>query len=254
MFFNTADVTLPDVTADAGKEYWAGAIILNASPEPKKNLVIEAKLGDSEAVRSEIAFLAPLAVYKAPFRFKNSRQLQGQKVPLELTVHEARNGTTGAGKASFSVSVFKPEQTHRETFKSSIDDSVQYFAVTPALPDPKISPPGLILTLHGARVEAAGQAQCYSRKPGFYVVAPTNRRSFGFDWEDWGRLDALEVLALAKKQFGTDPRRMFLTGHSMGGHGTWIIGVTYPDQFAAIAPSAGWVSLFSYGGLREPSR
>jgi len=102
-----------------------------------------------------------------------------------------------------------PKQTHRQTFKSSIDDSVQYFAVTPALPDPKIAPPGLILTLHGAGVEAAGQAPCYSRKPGFYVVAPTNRRSYGFDWEDWGRLDALEVLELAQKEFATDPRRTF---------------------------------------------
>src|SRR5262249_11907913 len=70
-------------------------------------------------------------------------------------------------------------------------------------------------------------------------------------WEDWGRLDALEVLDFAQKEFGTNPRRTYLTGHSMGGHGTWIVGVTYPDRFAAIAPSAGWVSMFSYAGLRR---
>jgi pimeloyl-ACP methyl ester carboxylesterase len=248
---NTADVTLPDVTAEAGKEYWAAAIIMNASPEVQTNLVIEARLGDSEPVRSSIAFLAPLGVYKAPFRFKASKPVAGPKADLEIAVRGGRSSSSSPGKASFSLSIVKPDQPHRETFRSSIDDSVQYFAVTPALPDPKVSPPGLILTLHGAGVEAAGQAPCYSRKPGFYVVAPTNRRSFGFDWEDWGRLDALEVLALAKKQYGTDPRRTFLTGHSMGGHGTWIIGATYPDLFAAIAPSAGWVSLFSYGGLRR---
>ncbi len=249
--FNTADVTLPDVLAEPGKEYWASAIVMNATAEVQKKLVIEARLGDSEPVQSTIAFLAPLAVYKAPFRFKASGPLSGQKAALEVTIRGSQGDSSTPGKASFSLSIVKPEQKHRETFKSSIDDSVQYFAVTPALPDPKISPPGLILTLHGAGVEASGQAACYSRKPGFYVVAPTNRRSFGFDWEDWGRLDALEVLALAKKQFGTDPRRTFLTGHSMGGHGTWIIGATYPDLFAAIAPSAGWVSLFSYGGLRR---
>ncbi len=252
VLFNAADVTLPDVTADAGKEYLGGAIVMNATPRPQKNLVLEARLGESQPVTTVIPFLAPLTVYKAPFRMKAEKQLAGPKAALELTVHqENQPGGEAVGKASFSLSVVKPEQTHKETFKSSIDDSVQYFAVTPALPDPKVTPPGLILTLHGAGVEAAGQAPCYSRKPGFFVVAPTNRRSYGFDWEDWGRLDAMEVLDHAEKEFGTDPRRTFLTGHSMGGHGTWILGVTFPDRWAAIAPSAGWVSLFSYGGLRR---
>ena len=49
-------------------------------------------------------------------------------------------------------------------------------------------------------------------------------------------------------------RRIFLTGHSMGGHGTWHLGVTFPDRFAAIAPSAGWVSMMSYAGADRPRR
>ena len=55
-------------------------------------------------------------------------------------------------------------------------------------------------------------------------------------------MDALEVLNLAQADLRTDRRRTYLTGHSMGGHGTWIVGVTFPDRFAAIAPSAGWIS------------
>ena len=77
-------------------------------------------------------------------------------------------------------------------------------------------------------VEAIGQAEAYAPKPGLHIVAPTNRRPYGFDWEDWGRLDAIEVLDLAQRDFGTDPRRTYLTGHSMGGHGTWHLGVTFP--------------------------
>jgi predicted peptidase len=247
--FNPADVTFPDIMSDAAKEYWAAAIVVNATALPQKNLVIEAKLANGEATQTAVPYLAPLTVYKAPFRLKTQGPITTPEIKLDLTVRAGSESE--AGKATFNLPVRKPEQTHKETFKSSIDDSVQYFAVTPALPDPKISPPGLILTLHGAGVEAAGQAPCYSRKPGFHVVAPTNRRSYGFDWEDWGRLDALEVLELSQKEFATDPRRTYLTGHSMGGHGTWIVGVTFPDRFAAIAPSAGWVSLFSYGGLRR---
>ena len=118
-------------------------------------------------------------------------------------------------------------------------------------PMPGTDRPGLVLTLHGAGVEAIGQADAYAPKPGLHIVAPTNRRPYGFDWEDWGRLDAIEVLELAQKVLGTDPRRTYLTGHSMGGHGTWHLGVTYPDRFAAIAPSAGWISMWSYAGARR---
>src|SRR5262249_44453572 len=74
------------------------------------------------------------------------------------------------------------------------------------------------------------------------------------DWEDWGRLDALEVLEAAKKRYGTDPRRTYLTGHSMGGHGAWHLGVTFPDRWAAVAPSAGWVSFATYGGHAPPEK
>jgi hypothetical protein len=37
----------------------------------------------------------------------------------------------------------------------------------------------------------------------------------------------------------------------MGGHGTWHIGATFPDRFAAIGPSAGWISMASYAGARR---
>jgi pimeloyl-ACP methyl ester carboxylesterase len=110
----------------------------------------------------------------------------------------------------------------------------------------------LFLTLHGAGVEALGQVSCYANKTWGHVVAPTNRRPYGFDWEDWGRLDAMEVLELAQRSLGTDPRRTYLTGHSMGGHGVWQLGALYPDRFAAIAPSAGWISMYSYAGARRP--
>src|SRR5690606_27879459 len=54
------------------------------------------------------------------------------------------------------------------------------------------------------------------------------------------------VLDLAQKSLAHDSSRIYLTGHSMGGHGTWQIGSTFPDRFAAIGPSAGWVSYNLY--------
>ena len=53
---------------------------------------------------------------------------------------------------------------------------------------------------------------------------------------------------MPRAPFDTDPARTYLTGHSMGGHGTWSVGANVPDPWAAIAPSAGWRSFSTYGG------
>jgi len=103
-----------------------------------------------------------------------------------------------------------------------------------------------VLSLHGAGVDAAGQASSYSQKEWAYIVAPTNRRKFGFDWEEWGRLNGLEALADAKDAWAIDETRVHVTGHSMGGHGTWHLGVHDTSEFATIAPSAGWESIYTY--------
>ncbi len=40
-------------------------------------------------------------------------------------------------------------------------------------------------------------------------------------------------------KYRVDPRRVYLTGISMGGYGTWQTAVAYPDKFAAIVPLCG---------------
>jgi len=41
------------------------------------------------------------------------------------------------------------------------------------------------------------------------------------------------------KNYNVDENRVYLTGLSMGGYGTWSLGLKYPDRFAAIAPICG---------------
>ena len=41
------------------------------------------------------------------------------------------------------------------------------------------------------------------------------------------------------KDYKVDTDRIVLTGSSMGGYGTWEMGMCYPETFAAIAPVAG---------------
>src|SRR5262249_41976368 len=104
-----------------------------------------------------------------------------------------------------------------------------------------------------AGVEGIGQAQSYAPKDYAYVVAATNRRPFGFDWEEWGRSDAIEGLEEAQRVFKTAPDQVYVTGHSMGGHGTWNDGGLFPGRFALIGRSAGWASFYSYTGQANPT-
>jgi dienelactone hydrolase len=150
------------------------------------------------------------------------------------------------GKAAFPMR--KAGEPYRRTFVSSIDGSVQSYALVPPAPsDFDKSKIGLVLSLHGASVECMDQAKAYAAKPDFWIVCPTNRGRYGFDWQDWGRLDAYEVLEDALRVTGVQPRRVYLTGHSMGGHGTWHLAANDPGSFLAIAPSAGWSDFESYG-------
>lgn len=42
-----------------------------------------------------------------------------------------------------------------------------------------------------------------------------------------------------KSKLRVDPERVYLTGLSMGGFGTWELAMKYPEEFAAIAPICG---------------
>jgi predicted peptidase len=57
---------------------------------------------------------------------------------------------------------------------------------------------------------------------------------------EWWRPDV--VMALTDEiiaRYNCDPDRVYLTGLSMGGFGTWETAIAYPDRFAAIAPVCG---------------
>ncbi|MCF7364001.1 MULTISPECIES: prolyl oligopeptidase family serine peptidase [Vibrio] len=43
--------------------------------------------------------------------------------------------------------------------------------------------------------------------------------------------------------YHVDQSRLYLTGYSLGGYGTWATAIKYPDLFAAIAPICGFAML-----------
>jgi predicted peptidase len=62
--------------------------------------------------------------------------------------------------------------------------------------------------------------------------------------DNWQFTDMLERLGRfvdeVTFQFGVDPKRVYLTGFSMGGDGVWALGLAYPEKFAALAPVGSW--------------
>ncbi len=59
--------------------------------------------------------------------------------------------------------------------------------------------------------------------------------------DSWAQHDALlmAMLDATKRDYNVDTTRLYLTGLSQGGYGTWAIGARHPDLFAAIAPICG---------------
>lgn len=242
-FLNLDDATLPDVVAGDNRPVWAAVVVENTTEATQSNLAIAVTAAGGTRTISPPFSLPPLSLRKLPVRIDPPPGSKPGELKATVTL---MNRIDTADKRSMTLRIRDPKQTRKVTFVSSIDGSVQYYALNPCTESG--SGKSLILTLHGASVEAIGQADAYAPKSWANLVAPTNRRPYGFDWEDWGRADAMEVLQLAKDTYKPDPFHIYLTGHSMGGHGTWTVGATYPDRFAAIAPSAGWASFFSYVG------
>jgi predicted peptidase len=66
----------------------------------------------------------------------------------------------------------------------------------------------------------------------FIVVCPATARG-------WTLPALAQLLDHAQAVFPVDPDRVYVTGYSMGGHGTWLLATAYPRRFAALAPVAG---------------
>lgn len=69
-----------------------------------------------------------------------------------------------------------------------------------------------------------------------------------------GEQDVLHCLSAAKQHFSVDDDRVYLTGESMGGSGTWLIASHHPELFAAAAPVFGGFDyrLVPAGGFDNP--
>ncbi len=108
----------------------------------------------------------------------------------------------------------------------------------------------VILFLHGAgerghdglRQTAVGLGAAVrlypERYPAIIVFPQTPTDS---TWTGAPAAAAMAALDRTMADFSVDPSRVYLTGMSMGGNGTWYLAYRKPERFAAVVPVCAWV-------------
>ncbi|HXX65496.1 MAG TPA: prolyl oligopeptidase family serine peptidase, partial [Bacteroidota bacterium] len=152
-----------------------------------------------------------------------------------------REGSTGR---------IRPYGFVRLAYTDEVDGSPQFCrAYLPAEYDASKKWP-LVIQIHGynpanpvyvrwwsADQRHMGSDAEFSDHQGVIYVEPHGRGNTYYT--GMGDSDIMHVIAEAKRLFNIDEDRIYLTGDSMGGWGTWNVATRHPDVFAAIAPVFG---------------
>jgi predicted esterase len=100
----------------------------------------------------------------------------------------------------------------------------------------------LVLFLHGSgesgtdieKVKVHGLPKLVGQGKAFPFILVSPQADQG-----WNSRELMRLLVHLKKVYRVDHDRVYLTGLSMGGYGTWDLAMAHPDQFAAIVPICG---------------
>ena len=103
----------------------------------------------------------------------------------------------------------------------------------------------LVLFLHGAgergtdieKVKVHGLPKLISQGKEFPFIVVSPQCPDNMFWN----VDILAALLdEIESNYRIDKNKIYVTGLSMGGHGTWELAIAKPNRFAAIAPVCGW--------------
>jgi predicted peptidase len=103
----------------------------------------------------------------------------------------------------------------------------------------------LVLFLHGMgergtdieKVKTHGIPKLISEGKEFPFIVVSPQCPDEYFWNDDVLIALLDEI---EGNYRVDKNRIYVTGLSMGGHGTWTLALAQPNRFAAIAPVCGW--------------
>ena len=124
-----------------------------------------------------------------------------------------------------------------------------------------------LLSLHGTGISPRSQADAYKYIPSsallkkghytygiesFYLIAPS--RHGAHNWEGIGEMSAKQSIQALHDMTTKYPTILpqistsngVISGHSMGGHGAWIMAVNNPDLSVCVASLSSWIKKEEY--------
>lgn len=150
---------------------------------------------------------------------------------------------TENGELQYDLDFSHGENKHQETVRYN------YLSYLPESYKPdsvKLWP--LIIYLHGGSDRGTDLNKLYSsgipdqvyrgRKFSFIVISPQCPLNLRWETDNWFEPLFKEI----SEKYRIDTNRIYLTGYSLGGSGTWYLATRYPGRFAAIAPISGFTS------------
>ena len=133
------------------------------------------------------------------------------------------------------------------------DTNYHYISYTPKeYNDDTVKKWPLIIYLHGGTPRGTDTIKLYAygipdqiwrgREFPFVIVAPQCPLKHRWSTDNWFENFYEEIIT----KYRVDTNKVYLTGLSLGGAGTWYLAIKYPERFAAIAPVNGFTSHIEY--------
>ncbi len=133
------------------------------------------------------------------------------------------------------------------------DTNYHYISYTPKeYYDDTLKKWPLIIYLHGGSSRGTDTIKLYccgipdqiwrKREFPFIIVAPQCPINQRWSTDNWFENFYEEVTT----KYRIDTNKVYLTGVSLGGSGTWYLAIKFPDKFAAIAPVSGFTRHIDY--------
>ena len=137
------------------------------------------------------------------------------------------------------------QQAEHFEFTKTVSAKVNYLLFLPKGYNPKNERRWpLIFFLHGAgergtniwKVATHGSPKIAPTEADFPFIVVSPQCPEG---QIWSKDTLLALLDDVEARYAVDKSRVYLTGLSMGGFGTWDLGVAHPERFAAMVPICG---------------
>ncbi len=157
-------------------------------------------------------------------------------------------GCTQMEKNEMTSNLLEQEGQHAQTFEKEITKtlSCKYLLFLPEGYGQQEKRWPLMLFLHGAgergddlnKVKVHGPPKIVEKQKDFpfIIVSPQCPED---DWWTQKTEVLINLLDDIVAQYDVDVDRVYLTGLSMGGYGSWALASEYPDRFAAVVPICG---------------